>query len=341
MKWKSLLMPRGIKLENPENIPNYGRVIVEPLERGWGDTIGNSLRRILLNSLQGAAVISVRIDNVLHEYSTIEGVVEDVTDVILNIKQLRLKLISDEDAILRLDVSGEGEVKASDIEKNPDVVILNPEYHIATINSDAKLKIEMRVSDGRGYVPAEMNKREDDPVGTVPIDALFSPIQKVNYTVENTRVGQRTDLNKLIFDIWTDGSLNVEDAVGYASKLLYDHLEIFINFEGDFEPMEESIHDEKTERLRQLLKMRVDELELSVRSNNCLRAANIHTLADLVRNQESDMLKYKNFGRKSLIELNQVLTNLGLSFGMDVDKIFGHEKESTQEQQEEQQQEQQ
>lgn len=323
MKWKSLMMPKGIQIENPENIPNYAKVIVEPLERGWGHTIGNSIRRILMSSLQGAAVTSIRIDNAMHEYTTIDGVVEDITDIILNIKQLRIKLLADHDATLKLEVSGEGDVKASDIEKNPDVVILNPDLHIATINSDAKLKIELKVSDGRGYVPAEMNRREDDPIGTIPIDALFSPVTKVNYIVENTRVGQRTDLDKIIFEIWTDGSLTVEDAIGFAAKLLYDHLEVFINFEGEFEPVQETIRDEKTEKLRQLLKMRVDELELSVRSNNCLRAANIHTLADLVRNQESDMLKYKNFGRKSLIELNQVLTNLGLTFGMDVDKIMG------------------
>lgn len=328
MKWKSLMMPKGIQIENPENIPNFARVIVEPLERGWGHTIGNSIRRILLSSLQGAAVTSVRIDGISHEYSTIEGVVEDITDIILNIKQLRLKLVADHDTTLRLEVKGEGDVKASDIEKNPDVVILNPDLHIATINPDAKLKIEMKVSDGRGYVPAEMNRKEDDPIGTIPIDSIFSPVTRVNYTVENTRVGQRTDLDKIIFEIWTDGSLSVEDAVGYASKLMYDHLAVFINIEGEFEPIQEVVHDEKTEKLRQLLKMRVDELELSVRSNNCLRAANIHTLADLVKNQETDMLKYKNFGRKSLIELNQVLTNLGLTFGMDVDKIMGTSQEN-------------
>jgi DNA-directed RNA polymerase subunit alpha len=240
-----------------------------------------------------------------------------------------MKLVADHDTTLRLEVSGEGEVKASDIEKNPDVVILNPDLHIATINKEAKLKIEMSVTDGRGYVSAEMNRRDEDPVGTIPIDALFSPVTKVNYVVENTRVGQRTDLDKIIFDIWTDGSISVEDAIGYAAKLLYDHLEVFINIEGEFEPVQEVVHDEKTEKLRQLLKMRVDELELSVRSNNCLRAANIHTLADLVRNQESDMLKYKNFGRKSLIELNQVLNNLGLTFGMDVDKIMGNVQEAS------------
>jgi DNA-directed RNA polymerase subunit alpha len=320
MKWKSLLMPKTIKIENPDDIAHYGKVIVEPLERGWGHTVGNAIRRILLSSLQGASVISVRIENVLHEYSTIEGVKEDITDIILNIKKLRLRLNADEDATLRLDVSGEGEVKASDIEKNPDVEILNPDLHIATINSEAKLKIEMRVSDGRGYVAAEQNKREDDPVGSIPIDALFSPVEKVNYSVENARVGQRTDLDKLILDVWTDGSISVEDAVAYAAKLLSDHVALFINFEGELEPVEEVVKDEKAEKLRQLLKMRVDELELSVRSANCLRAANIHTLADLVKNQESDMLKYKNFGRKSLIELNQILANLGLSFGMDVEK---------------------
>ncbi len=328
MKWKSLLMPKGIQIENPDGIPNYGRIVVEPLERGWGHTIGNSLRRIMLSSLQGAAVISVQIEGVSHEYSTIDGVVEDVSDIILNLKQLRLKMISDQDTYLKLDVSGEGEIKASDIEVNSDVEILNPDLHIATINSDAKLRMTMRVSDGRGYVSAEMNKREDDPVGAIPIDAIFSPVVKVNFTVENTRVGQRTDLDKIIFDVWTDASLSVEDAIGYGAKLFYDQLEIFINVEGEFEPVEESVHDEKAEKLKQLLKMRVDELELSVRSNNCLRAANIHTLADLVRNQEADMLKYKNFGRKSLVELNHVLGNLGLTFGMDVDKIMGQEVET-------------
>lgn len=327
MKWKSLLMPKGIKIENPDDLPNYGRVIVEPLERGWGLTVGNSLRRVLLSSLQGAAVKSVKIDNVLHEYATIEGVVEDVTDIILNIKKIRMRLLTDEDVYLKLEVSGEGEVKASDIEKKSEVEILNPDLHIATINSDAKLYIEMHVTDGRGYVSAEQNKNEDDSVETIPIDAMFSPIEKVNYIVENTRVGQRTDLDKLVMDVWTDGSISVEDSIGYAAKVLFDHLNVFINFEGDLEPLQEEVTDEKTDKMRQLLKMRVDELELSVRSNNCLRSANIHSVAELVRNQESDMLKYKNFGRKSLIELNQVLANLGFSFGMDVDKILGSDKE--------------
>ena len=325
MKWKSLIMPKSIKIENPDEVPNYGKVIIEPLERGWGYTVGNALRRILLSSIQGAAVVSVKTDGVVHEYSTIKGVVEDVSDILLNIKQLKLKLLSDTEAVLNLDVSGEGEVKAEDFEKNPDIEILNPDLHIATINRDARLKMECRVTDGRGYVAAEQNKREDDPIGTIPIDALFSPITKVNFVVENTRVGQRTDLDKIIMDIWTNSGISVEDGLAYAAKLLHDHLSVFINFEGDLEPVEESIKDEKMDKLRQLLKMRVDELELSVRSANCLRAGNIHTLADLVKNEEATMLKYKNFGRKSLIELNQILSNLGLSFGMEVDKIMGVE----------------
>ncbi len=319
------MMPKGIQVENPDNVPNFGRIIVEPLERGWGHTIGNALRRIMLSSLQGAAVVSVRIEGVQHEFSTIDGVVEDVVDIILNIKQIRLLLLAEDETTLRLEVSGEGEVKASDIEKNSDVVILNPDLHIATINSDAQLKIEMRVTAGRGYVAAEQNRREEDPVGSIPIDAIFSPVTKVNYVVENARIGQRTDLDKILMDVWTDGSISVEDALGYAAKLLHDHVEVFINFEGELEPVEMIVRDERVEKQRQLLKMRVDELELSVRSANCLRAANIHTLADLIRNQETDMLKYKNFGRKSLVELNQVLGNLGLSFGMDVDSILGRE----------------
>lgn len=327
MKWKSLLMPKGMTVENPDEIPNYGRVIVEPLERGWGHTLGNGLRRALLSSLQGAAVTSVKIEGALHEYSTITGVSEDVTDIILNVKKLRLKLISDEPAKLVLNLKGKGVVTAGDIEDNPDVEVMNPELPIATINEDADSSIEMVVSDGKGYVPAEKNKGEDQEIGVIPIDSIFSPVMKVNYKVENTRVGQRAELDKLILDIWTDGSLTPEEGVGYAAKIFYDHLDKLINVDAKFESLEEEVVDEKTEKLRSLLLMRIDDLELSVRSNNCLRAANIQTLADLVRNQESDMLKYKNFGRKSLIELNQVLADKGLTFGMDVDDIMGSSEE--------------
>ncbi len=324
MKWKALHMPKGIVKEKGDS--KYGKFVIEPFERGWGITVGNALRRVLLSSLQGAAVVSVKMEGVQHEFSTHEGVKEDVAEIILNIKQLRVKLLSDEDATLRLDISGEGEVRAEHVEANPDVQILNPELHIATLGKNGSLTIEMRVSDGRGYVVSDDLKREDDPIGVIPIDANFSPVTKVAYEVSDTRVGQRTDFNRLEMDVWTDGSIDPEDAMAYGAKLLVDHLEMFINFEGDLEAAEEVVKDEEKERIRQLLKMRVDELELSVRSSNCLRCANIHTIADLVRNQESEMLKYKNFGRKSLIELNEVLSNMGLSFGMDVDYYLGDEK---------------
>ena len=324
MKWKALHMPKGIVKEKGDS--KYGRFVIEPFERGWGITVGNALRRVLLSSLQGAAIVSVKFEGVSHEFSTLEGVKEDVAEIILNIKQLRVKLLSDEDATLRLDISGEGEVRAEHIEPNPDVQILNPELHLATLSKNGSITLEMRVSDGRGYVVSDELKREDDPIGVIPIDANFSPVTKVAYEVSDTRVGQRTDFNRLEMEVWTDGSIDPEDSMAYGAKLLVDHLEMFINFEGDLEAAEEVVKDEEKERIRQLLKMRVDELELSVRSSNCLRCANIHTIADLVRNQETEMLKYKNFGRKSLIELNEVLSNMGLSFGMDVDYYLGDEK---------------
>lgn len=317
-------MPKGIVKEKGDS--KYGRFVIEPFERGWGITVGNALRRVLLSSLQGAAIVSVKFEGVSHEFSSLEGVKEDVAEIILNIKQLRVKLLSDEDATLRLDISGEGEVRAEHIEPNPDVQILNPELHLATLSKNGSITLELRVSDGRGYVVSDELKREDDPIGVIPIDANFSPVTKVAYEVSDTRVGQRTDFNRLEMEVWTDGSIDPEDSMAYGAKLLVDHLEMFINFEGDLEAAEEVVKDEEKERIRQLLKMRVDELELSVRSSNCLRCANIHTIADLVRNQESEMLKYKNFGRKSLIELNEVLSNMGLSFGMDVDYYLGDEK---------------
>jgi DNA-directed RNA polymerase subunit alpha len=324
MKWKALHMPKGIVKEKGE--AKYGKFVVEPLERGWGVTLGNALRRVLMSSLQGAAVVSARFEGASHEFSTLEGVKEDVAEIILNLKRLRVKLLSDEDATLRIDVSGEGVVRAEHIEGNPAVKILNPDLHIATLSKTGSLTVELRVSDGRGYVGSEELKREDDPLGVIPIDADFSPVTKVSYEVTDTRVGQRTDFNRLEIEIWTDGSLEPEDAMAYAAKLLVDHVEMLINFEGDLESPEEVVRDEERDRVKGLLKMRVDELELSVRSSNCLRCANIHTLSDLVRNQESEMLKYKNFGRKSLVELNEVLSNIGLRFGMDVDYFLGDDR---------------
>ena len=324
MKWQALHLPKGVVKDKGEL--NYGKFVVEPLERGWGVTLGNALRRVLLSSLQGAAVVSARFEGATHEFSTLEGVKEDVAEILLNLKRLRVKLLSDDDATLRLDVSGEGEVRAEHIEQNPAVKILNPDLHIATLSKSGNLTLEMRVSRGRGYSASEDLKREDDPIGVIAIDADFSPVSKVSYEVVDTRVGQRTDFNRLEIEIWTDGSIEPEDAMAYAAKLLVDHLEMLINFEGSLESAEEVVRDEERERIKQLLKTRVDELELSVRSSNCLRCANIHTLSDLVRNQETEMLKYKNFGRKSLIELNEVLSNIGLRFGMNVDYYLGDDR---------------
>ena len=274
---------------------------------------------MLLSSLQGAAIVSVKIEGVDKEMSTIPGVKEDVTDIILNLKSIRVKLLSDHDETLHLDMSGDGEVTAKDFMDNPNVVILTPDVHIATLNGNASLSMDVKISCGRGFVRADELKDKDAPIGVIATDANFNPVQQVAMHISDTRVGQRTDFNRLELEITTDGSIDPEDALAYAAKLLVDHLEIFINFEGDLESPEEIEMDEERQRIATLLRTRVDELELSVRSSNCLRMANIHTVGELVRNKENDMLKYKNFGRKSLVELNEVLTSMGLSFGMDVD----------------------
>lgn len=325
MKWKALLMPKGVQVENPDNVPNYSRIIVSPLERGWGDTLGNSLRRVMLSSLQGAAVTAVKIDGALHEYTALKGVSEDVTDIILNLKKLRVKLISDEPEVLTLNLKGKGVVKASDIDSNPNVVVLNPDLEIATINEEANSKITLYIGDGVGYRQSDFNKVDDGDVGIIPVDSIFSPVKMVNYTVEHTRVAQRAELDKLILDIWTDGSLTPEEALSYAAKILFDHLDQIINVKAQFESLEEDIIDDKTTRLRHLLRQRIDEFELSVRAQNSMKMANIQTLADLVRYQEAEVLKLKNFGRKSLIEVNKVLANHALNFGMDVDTIMGND----------------
>ena len=319
MMWKSLQMPRSFqKVESSED-GRKAKFVVEALERGWGITLGNALRRVLLSSLQGAAIVSVKIEGVEKEMSTIPGVKEDVTDIILNLKSIRVKLLSDHDETLHLDMSGDGEVTAKDFMDNPNVTILTPDVHIATLNGNASLSMDVKISCGRGFVRADELKDKDAPIGVIATDANFNPVQQVAMHISDTRVGQRTDFNRLELEITTDGSIDPEDALAYAAKLLVDHLEIFINFEGDLESPEELEMDEERQRIATLLRTRVDELELSVRSSNCLRMANIHTVGELVRNKENDMLKYKNFGRKSLVELNEVLTSMGLSFGMDVD----------------------
>jgi DNA-directed RNA polymerase subunit alpha len=320
MKWKSLQIPKEIRIEEGTMMDKYSKFIIEPLERGFGTTIGNALRRTLLSSIQGAAPIALRIDGILHEFSTIPGVYEDVTEIVLNVKRLRLKLLGDEPKTLLLEASKKGELTARNIKTNGDIQILDPDLHLVQLTEDTKFKMEIDVGIGRSYVTSEQNKRADAPVGTIFLDSLFSPVQKVNVEVVNTRVGQRTDYDKLILEIWTDGSLTPEDALCYASRILKDHLQLFIKLDEELQMAEEEVVDEDTLKIRNLLKTRVDELELSVRSSNCLRAANIQTLEDLVQKTESEMLKYRNFGRKSLTELNTVLSELGLSFGMDLSK---------------------
>ncbi len=326
MKWKSLQMPKEIKMEQSSMTDKYTKFIVEPLERGFGITLGHALRRTLLSSIQGAAPVALRIDGVLHEFSTIPGVYEDVTEIVLNVKRLKLKLNGDEPKTLVLEMNKKGSFTAKDIKTDGEIEILNPDLHLVKTTEDVKLKMEIDIGVGRSYVVAEQNKKPDAPVGTVFLDSMFSPVEKVNFTVENTRVGQRTDYDRLIMEIYTDGSLTPEDALCFASKILKDHFQLFIKLEEELEIAEEEEVDEETLRIRGLLKTRVDELELSVRSSNCLRAANIQTLEDLVQKTEAEMLKYRNFGRKSLTELSTILSELGLDFGMDVSKYKEPEK---------------
>ena len=314
--WKDLIRPKRLEIEKESTTPFYGKFVAEPLERGVGLTIGNSLRRVLLSSLQGASIASVKIDGVLHEFSTVPGVKEDVTEIILNLKEVRLKLHTEGPKTVRVKAEGPKELKAGDILTGDAVEVLNPEHHIATVSKDSKLSMEMVVKTGRGYVPAERNKEENQPIGTLPIDAIFSPIKKVNYTVTNARVGQRTDYDKLTLEVWTDGSLNPEEAVAYAAKILKDQLSIFITFDEQQEEEEISKLPEETEKLNENLFRSVDELELSVRSANCLKHANIKRIGDLVQKTEAEILATKNFGRKSLNEIKEILSEMGLSLGM-------------------------
>ncbi len=315
--WRSLIRPR--QLETEELTPTYGKFVAKPLERGYGVTIGNSLRRILLSSLQGAAVTAVKIENVLHEFSTIQGVREDVSEIILNLKELRLKLHEGDGDVMSIDVSGEKEVRASDIKTSGKTEILNPDLHIATLSGEGKLKMEMHVKTGKGYVPAERNKAENMPIGTIPVDSVFTPVLKVNYNITNARVGQITDYDKLALEIWTDGSVKPDDALAYASKILKEQIQVFINFDEVPEPAEVEIKAEDSPKLNPNLYRRVDELELSVRSANCLQNAEIKHIGELCQKSEAEMLKTKNFGRKSLNEIKEILSSMGLSLGMKLD----------------------
>jgi DNA-directed RNA polymerase subunit alpha len=318
--WKDLIRPKRLEVEKETLTPIYGKFTAEPFERGFGITIGNSLRRILLSSLQGAAITSVKIDGVLHEFSAIPGTKEDITEIILNLKEVRLKLHTEGPKTIRVKAEGPKVLKAGDIITGDAVEILNPDHYIATLSRDGKLSMEMVVKVGRGYVPAERNKEESQPIGTVPMDAIFSPIKKVNYTVTNARVGQITDYDKLTMEVWTDGSLNPEEAVAHAAKILKDQLSIFITFEEEEEAeMAFSEDEEEKEAFNENLLRSVDELELSVRSANCLKHANIRLIGDLVQKTEAEILATKNFGRKSLNEIKEILSEMGLSLGMKLD----------------------
>ncbi len=300
------------KIERQEISNKYGRFIVEPLERGYGITLGNSLRRMLLSSLPGAAITWVRIDGVLHEFSTIPGVVEDTTEIILNLKGLALKLHGDGPKIVRTEAEGEGEVTAADIITGGEVEILNPELHIATLEKGGRLYMEMSVEKGRGYVSAEKNKREDQPIGTIPMDSLFSPVHKVNFKVENTRVGQVTDYDKLTLEVWTNGTITPAEAVSSAAKILIEHQQLFVDLTDKIDD-EVTIVDKQEEEHDRLLDMSIEELDLSVRSYNCLKRAGINTVGELVNRTPEEMMKVRNLGKKSLEEVTRKLTELNLS----------------------------
>ncbi len=318
--WRDLIKPKRLQIETDTLTATYGKFHAEPFERGFGTTLGNSLRRVLLSSLQGGAIASVRIKGVLHEFSTIPGVTEDVTDVILNLKGVLLKLHGNESRNIRIVKKGAGVVTAGDIITDSHVEILNPEHHIATCSKEADLEMDMVVTMGKGYVPADRNRDEKAPVGTIPIDSIFSPIKKVNFTVANARVGQITDYDRLNLEVVTDGSVRPDDAVAYAAKILKEQLQIFINFDEESEPSEQAGGDD-SRKINENLYRSVDELELSVRSANCLKNADIHLIGDLVQKSEAEMLKTQNFGRKSLNEIKDILAEMGLTLGMKLDNF--------------------
>lgn len=323
MKLKPFLMPEKVTVDEKSSNETHGRFIFTPMERGWGITMGNILRRALLSSIQGSAITQVRIENVLHEFSTIPGVLEDVVEIILNIKRLRVKLLAEGQRTLTLKVKGKKEYSAKDMEKNPEIEIVTPNQKILTVtDGNVKFNMEMVVDSGRGYVSAEMLKQVDAPVGTIFVDANFSPVTKVNFFVENTRVGQRTDYDSLTIDIDCDGTIKPHDAVLQSTKLLKEHLNIFLSLGGEPELESYERIDAETKKLRDLLTRSVEELEISVRASNCLKKDGIRTIGELVKRTETDMLKIENFGRKSLSELKKVLGQMNLTFGMNVDIIL-------------------
>ncbi len=321
MLWKGFQRPKRLEVERETLTDRFGRFHAQPFERGFGTTIGNALRRVLLSSIEGAAITAVKIEGVLHEFSPIPGVVEDATDIILNLKQIPLKLHVDYTKTLYLKVNKSGEVRARDIEGDADVEILEPDAHIATVAAGGKLQMELRLKRGRGYVSADKNFDEDLGIGWIPVDSIHSPVKKVNYLVEAARLGQTTDYDKLTLDVWTNGSVNPRDAVSLAAKLVRDHLNIFVNLDETMEqPQDAQAEPTRVGALNEHLDKSVEELELSVRSYNCLKNANIRTIRELVQKTEAEMLKTKNFGRKSLNEIKEILQSMGLSLGMRLDQ---------------------
>jgi DNA-directed RNA polymerase subunit alpha len=315
--WRELIRPKAIEIEHSTLSESYGRFIAEPLERGFGITIGNTLRRVLLSSIRGSAVVGVKIEGALHEFTSIDGVVEDVADIVLNLKEVQLRSSVEGPINLKIEKNEAGKVSAGDLSVSNEVEILNPDHHVATIIDGGKLEMEIVVSSGKGYIPAEQNKSEEWPVGMIAVDAIFSPIHKVNYRVTNARVGQRTDYDRLSLEVWTNGAVLPEDAVALAAKIVKEQLQIFINFDEGIEPEPEI--EEAEEPQNEHLYRTVDELELSVRSANCLQNANIHYIGELVQKTEAEMLKTKNFGRKSLKEIKEILSEMDLALGMKLD----------------------
>ena len=327
MKWKQIQMPEEL-WEDPQtkDNPTYGKFVLEPLEKGYGVTLGNALRRVILSSMQGAAVESIKIDGVLHEFSTIPGVYEDVPEIVLNIKGIRFGVDLDFPQPVKLDVEKKGEVVAGDIETPAGIEILNPEHHICTLTKKRRLIIDMELGVGKGFSVADEHRDPNAPIGTIAVDAIYTPVKKVNYNVEAARVGQKTDYDRLILEIETDGSLAPRETLGMAAKMLIDHFSLFLHPEVTLEQIEEEEIDDETKRIKQLLKLPVSELELSVRASNCLDKARIRFLADLVIRTEQEMLKFRNFGRKSLQELQTILSKLGLHFGMDISEYLSQDE---------------
>lgn len=324
IRWKTFEMPKRLEADKGTLTPTYGKFFAEPFERGFGTTIGNALRRVLISSIDGAAITKIKIEGMLHEFSTLEGIQEDGAQIVLNIKKIVIRYEGKGPKKLYLDVHKKGTVKASDIKTDDSVTIINPDQVICHMTKDVSLKMELEIGRGRGYLPAERNKTEGDPIGYIPVDSLFSPVIKVNYAVEDTRVGQMTDYDKLILELWTNGAMDPEQAMLYASNILYKHLDIFVNY-GEI-PVEEEEDEEEDVSFKEIVAKPISELELSVRSANCLEAASIKTIGDLIVKTEAQMLKYKNFGKKSLSEIESILAPMGLHLGMNIEERLHKKK---------------